>query len=559
MKANLFRPVAFWKSVMMTVPETAFFELVRSVFGKIKTPFNKQGLVNDLESFLSRDDVQKAAAAYIERQDAMVIAAVAALGEPAPGELESFFSGEMSYAELSGIIVNLEERFILYRLRDEARPGGAGHLALNPVLQKVLAPAAENLSLLFPSLPAEAAGGGGAQKAALVDDRLFAALLSFASRGEVFLKNEGEIRKKFIENGSVLFPGIDLQAFLGAFAAIGLLYVEDGKLLPSYARFSDFAALGRRGRLMWCAAGMAFYGQSQVPFGLLEHLAKMGVQNNVALAGRLLDSLEPERLYPEKTLKRLMDILLRDQGADAGKGDKERLLDALEKTGLLLSCPHEGGGGGRLFRLGFAEGAGAVAEKNPTVVADSDFSFTLYPEISYEDAVALAQALDIRSAGTVTRFEMTRESASRAFDRNIPAADITRLLQRLSAGRISDVFVWTVNEWEKRYGEVSLRTGLVLSLCEERRYLAGTKALAGLIRETLAPGLYLLHESAQGEAAAALAAAGVDMVCTKRPSADRVPDGAPYGVPDGSSWEKGARNYFSLPAASGDATVIAGG
>ena len=100
MKNAVFRSVEFWKSALMTLPDSSFFELLRSVFGKIKTPFNKQILLDDLESFLLREDIQKNIAAYIDRNDAAVIAALATLNEPAPGELESFFSGELSYVEL---------------------------------------------------------------------------------------------------------------------------------------------------------------------------------------------------------------------------------------------------------------------------------------------------------------------------------------------------------------------------------------------------------------------------------------------------------------------------
>ena len=115
---NIFRPIEFWKSAVMTMPDTSFFELLRSVFGKIKTPFNKQQLIKDLEIFLLREDIQKTIAGYIDENDAKIIAAVALFCEPVPEDLENFFSGELSYTRLQDIIVNLEERFILYRFSE---------------------------------------------------------------------------------------------------------------------------------------------------------------------------------------------------------------------------------------------------------------------------------------------------------------------------------------------------------------------------------------------------------------------------------------------------------
>jgi hypothetical protein len=169
----------------------------------------------------------------------------------------------------------------------------------------------------------------------------------------------------------------------------------------------------------------------------------------------------------------------------------------------------------------------------------------VYPEISYADVITLASMTDIREAGVSVRFEMTRASALRAFNRGFSAAAITELLKRLSANRTDENLIWTINEWEKRYGEVTLSRGLVLSLSPERQYLAETKPLARLIKKTLAPGVYLLAHTAEAEAAEALHTAGVDIVA--RYGEDESGPGA--GGHDGSPG--GTRKLFA-PLCSGD-------
>jgi hypothetical protein len=72
-----------------------------------------------------------------------------------------------------------------------------------------------------------------------------------------------------------------------------------------------------------------------------------------------------------------------------------------------------------------------------------------------------------------------------------------------------------VKDWENRYAAVSLHQGLVLTLAEDRRYLAEARPLRSLIRQTLAPGVYLLSVSDSGEAAEALKKAGVDIVARR--------------------------------------------
>jgi hypothetical protein len=186
---SFFRPASFWESALMTLPDNAFFVLMRSVLGAIKTPFNKQNLLEDLSVFLSRSDIQKTMAAYIDDHDSRIIAAVALLGEPCEDELERFFSGEYSYVQLHALLLNLEERHILYRFWDEKK----SRLALNPKLESILGPIAKNRSLLFHSFPA-----GEEKTAPLMTASLFAALFAFFLRGGVCYRGNS-LRKKVVD------------------------------------------------------------------------------------------------------------------------------------------------------------------------------------------------------------------------------------------------------------------------------------------------------------------------------------------------------------------------
>jgi hypothetical protein len=507
---NIFRTVEFWKSAVMTMPDNSFFELLRSVFGKIKTPFNKQQLINELEMFLLRDDIQKTIAAYVDQNDAKVIAAVAIFGEPAPGELESFFSGEFSYAQLQDIIVNLEERFILYRFSEE----NVSRFALNPVLEQVLLPFAADISPLFPSVlktafKKEDASVETPRSAVFLSDRILAGLLSFVlQEGGAFFRSEGVIRKRVIEAGKNLFPGIDLDIVLGALRILGLFYVEEDRLVPDKRRFDDFGSLSARERMEYCAAALLVFGGLKSTEEILPPLFRNRIREAVNLIHCFLDSLDAQLLYPEKTMKRLIEIIKAKMATDI---NESFLLEAMEKTGLVAAQSPE------LKQLGaIAHNNADTKRECQSIAIDSGFSVIVYPEINYADAISLALFMNIREAGAVVRFEMDRDSAIRAFDMNIGADEIVELLNRLSGARVDDAIAWNLKDWEKRHEEVSLRKGVVLSLSENRRYLTETVPLAGMIRETLAPGLYLLNEDAMDDADAALRGAGVDIIARTR-------------------------------------------
>ncbi|MDR3019291.1 MAG: hypothetical protein LBU66_00125 [Treponema sp.] len=515
----IFRDIEFWKSAVMTMPDNSFFELMRSVFGKIKTPFNKQQLLKDLEAFLLRDDIQNAIAAYIDENDVKIIAAVALFGEPLPEELDGFFSGEMSYVQLHDLIVNLEERFILYRFKgeDKRKIQGKNRLALNPVLKQVLLPYTENASLFLndetktetPHVGVQ----GTAQTAApniVVNEIVLAGFLSFVSQWETFFRTEGgSPRKQIMEAGKTIFPGIDLEEVVGCLQVLGLFYVDVDKVIPDKKYFNDFALLSKRERSEYLAAALFVYSEIKLKPGfatseILPPLYRSRVRETVTFIHGFMDSLDTELAYTQKTLKRTVEIL---KARTETMIESDKLLEVIEKTGLIATT---------LSGLKQAVSFAHNKTDTPSIAIDSGVSVIVYPETDFADAVKLAEFLNIKESGAVVRFELEKESAVRAFDNNITAGEIIDLLNRLSGGRVDDNLVWNLKDWETRHKEVSLKKGVVLTLAQDKQCLAETNPLNPLILETLAPGVYLLDENAMQDAATALQNAGVDIIARRQ-------------------------------------------
>jgi hypothetical protein len=515
MTRPLFRPPDFWKSAVMTLPDGSFFELLRSIFGNIKTPFNKQRLMADLAALLGREEIQKTIAAYIDEADARIIAAVAVLGEPAPGELETFFAGDLSYAAVHDLLLNLEERFIIYRFREE----GVSRLALNPALAPVLAPLAANRDLLFPWVSpaaeqAEAASGPAAPPGPPADDRIIGGILAFVSGEARFFKAEGGLRKKTAGAGALVFPGFDLESLAGGLRLLGLIRPEGEALVPDGRRIAAFAERSPRERMEYWAAGIYCFLFEEAG-AAASHLLRGRLRFLAELIHRLGDQIKPGRWYPPGTLYRYAGMLERQARPEGSAGGirLDRLIALMETLGLLASPEPEYRAAGPLLSGPDGTGReGRTPGQGPALAMDSPFSCVLYPGAAFGDILKLADFLTVREAGAAVRFELTRESAVRGFDRGLDAAGMIALLERLSGNRISENLIWSLREWEKRYGDVNLRRGIVLTLSEDRRYLAEAEPVAALIRETLAPGVYLLAGTGMEEAAEALRKAGVDII-----------------------------------------------
>jgi hypothetical protein len=518
MSPPLFRSKDEWKAALLTLPDNAYFDLMRSVFGNIKTPFNKHHLMEDLVSFLSRRETLEIITAYIDKADQKILTAIAVLGEPAPGDLESFFSGEYSYLDIHAMLLNLEERFIVYRFQED----GIYHLALNPILESVLTPCVTDRSALLPSVPFQPS----AVPECPLDDRMIAALFAFVlEEGEIF-KAEGGFRKKVIDEGKRIFSSLNIEYLIGGLYTIGLFFFEENQSIPDTRRLMAFRDLSFRERREYLAGGIYSYCQDPETIKLYPHQGR--TQNLAQFVHHFICALEENRIYPRTTLKRLMDIIERDHAGNSRWGEVGMipvtigaagigvLLEAMAAAGLmvpaadsdswrLVSLPVEGEIPGR------ASGAAVV------IAMDTPFSCILYPEISFADALTLAAFCSVRETGTAIRFEMTRKSVVRGFDLSFDAAAMADHLERLSGKSVDQNLRWTLEDWENRYSGVALYQGTVLVLSEERRYLAQTEPVASLIARTLGPGVYLLSVRGQirhetDEVIQGLQKAGVDII-----------------------------------------------
>ncbi|MDR1445901.1 MAG: hypothetical protein LBI90_03275 [Treponema sp.] len=499
---SAFKSIEDWKSALLTLHEGAFFELMRSVFGKIETPFNKQRLAEDLAAFLSRPDIQETIGAYIGEEEALLIAAVGLLDFPRPEDLDSFFDGDFSFSRLQDLILNMEERFIFYRFRDE----GISRLALNPVLEKLLGPWVENYGILFPAgqpdaetvqedLPLLAAPG------------VLAGFIAYIREDPHFFKTEGEFRKLVLERLSRIFPGFSVESLYMTVFLLGLLRRAGGDLYPDEKRLSAFALLEETDRKLYLAAA-ASLGKNLKADGSFEpeYLYRSRIRSLALFLDRFLSTLEEGRFYPLKTLKRKWFICEKEAEDRRELPGLDSILESLLAAGFLSSQES----GFRFYR-------NRIEKHDERIAFDSPLSFVLYPGVSIADALKLASFCNIAESGPVSRFKLDRESALRGFNRGMEAEAMIELLGRLSGNRLDESLIWNLKDWERRSAEVSLYQGVVLRLSGERQYLVETGLLSSFVAKTLAPGIYLLREDLEGRAgiqtaAEALAKAGVDLV-----------------------------------------------
>ena len=516
-----FHSLEEWKSAIMNLPY--FFDLAQSIFGAIKTPYNKQKLMDDLLAFLSRDDIRKNISLYIDLDDKKLITAIVLLNDPSLAELENFFLGDKNPIVLKGLILNLEERLIAYKFKDDK---GIQRYALNPVFESILAPFAFQKEILFSCENADV--NISQDNTFVIDDRSLGALIAFILNEKDFFRGE-EVRKKINTRAKKLFPGLYLETAAGVLISLGLFYVQGDYFLPVYRRIQRFAALSPTERRIYWAAGICSLlnevtdgssknqNNNNKSFSNLNftslNFSKSRIHYLAAKFSKFYSFLDVDKKYPEITFLRILNILEKEESQSYwGMGEKtnpEFFFMALETAGFIGKSSKENFW--HFFPVQTEEKA------KPIIAFDSAFSIILYPGISFEEIIKLASFSNVKD-DTLFNFEITKASAVRGFDLGLSADDIINILKDISQDRIDEGLEWTLKDWENQYGDISLFEGLVLTLSEERRYLAETKTLVSLISKTLAPGVYLLSAD-RPDVEAVLLKAGVEII--GRPNLDK--------------------------------------
>lgn len=550
--------VLAWREALVRLSDQYFFDLVRMYLGAIRTPFNKQRIVEDLAAFLRKADHRKTIVRSLDRFDLMVLSAVSELPSPTQQKIVSLFSGTKSFPEIYDRILNLEERLVIFRKNGT----DSREYALNPLLKDEILPL-----LGFAVLAAPEEIGAPVAAPVPIDDLSLAALYGFFLHSGESVKNDGSLRKKTREALEAAFPFFTerpdcANLLLSAFSNLGLLVILEGNLVPDPARWQAFARLESLERMAWLVSAAA----GKLPRDALQGRAQVFLDFYAAL--------DPAARYRRDAISRLSFLLAEKSGRGSSSRQYGRFATILRERaseGKPVKDAEEAGGEGRLggssgAEAGIADVAiafGLIAEvdgmwvKNsavspkegphgnmqrtkPSIVVSPAFGVTLMPGYSLAELLPLAECMESRDVQIVARFEITRRSCASAFEQGETAQAIAALLKSRSAQPIPQNVLFSIDDWYRSYSSVSLYHGFVLRVDESRRVLfENNEHLAALILRTLAPGVYLLDAGTPAIIQEAFAAAGLELppavsnVAPKREATQLPPlrlDGSPDAI-----------------------------
>ncbi len=514
-----------WRESMATLPDTHFFEIIRMYLGEIHTPFNKTKLVEELGSFLRKEEHRRTIVSLLSPTDRELLAAVWHIKNATQEKLATFFMGDGSFAKIYEQLLNLEERLLIYRHVDKQL--GKTIISINPMLEEVLTPLLTP-AVLLPEVALAELNWSAPQQ---LSPELLASYACFLLAEADVCKADGTFKKRIATQLEALFPGQVPLLQQITFAFINLLILKDAgsHIELDRARLEKFAELDEVNQYtLLCVAAHGRFSrtgmtrQMQLLLAVASKIGAQGIGRKSLLRLAFLISEKDSDIpgvAPVGRASRFSALLAANaeqpQSFDTSAVSLiDRLLDTAVAFGILLEQGKDENGEG-IYTRGLVLTQAAEKKQytqNPdTLTVDAGFSVTLLPGKPLSALLPLMNCMELRQFDTVPTFEITKKAVMRSFDRGFTQESLLALLSENSAYELPQNLAVCLEDWSSAYNAAAVYKGYILKVsAEQGARIEKNRKLLPDIALQLAPGMYLLNAENDTEAALIMRRSGLD-------------------------------------------------
>ena len=504
---DIYNSISEWQENISALPDEKLFEILRLYLGEIRTPYNKQRLIEQLAGFIRNETNLSTIISLLDEFDIKILTAIYYIPNADRTLLVDFFSTDYSLGELYSELSNLTLRLLIYTEKDKY--SGKKYLRINPLVLDRLTPFIRMSSILSEA----SAMSYSMEDVFCLSPNLLAAFISFINMYGCSCKADGTIKKNDIARIEKIFPGKlkCIQLLVYAFVNLGLVIEDDDKKYQiDSKKLEFFVKLGEKQQYaLLCAASCSRFSRE-------------GLKKETQLLLDCISSI-PSTGYTRKTLVRLAFII----GARTSGGNtsvqKSRFSRILESAKMEQSIIENGQAGnlidqmmdsaiefGLLQKLGLSEEGEEIFvpgsmmqsdfvfdddDKAPKVLnIEPTFAVTVMPGLSLKRLAPLADFLSIKSCAVVTEYEITRQSVSSAFDKGWNPQSIFDELCKYTNYELPQNLRMTIDDWYSTYSSAILYHGYVLKVAQNNITLVeNNPRIKKYIKEKLAEGVYMLN------------------------------------------------------------------
>ncbi|MGI5066489.1 helicase [Treponema putidum] len=472
------KDVAEWRENFVKLPDNLFFDLIQLYLGKIKTPFNKQRLAEQLSAFLQKPAIQERIAESLDSCDILILKAVNEIPNPTQAMLSVFFSKKISYSELSGKLLNAEERLLLYRVQ---KNNGDKAYKINPILKKIIEPfLSKNLFFMPEKI------GQVKSKEININDTALAGLYSFCVHNEAVLKNNGSFKKKYEDLIKEIFPWLSektkyVYSIFSACESLGFIFRTENGFAVQKSKWEAFSQLSKLERLVYFTAASLF------------KMRKENLQKLVITLFEFLNGFYPDAYYEEEDVEQFFLLLYMQNFSSAVQNEigNENILhtnfiETAELFGIL--CREK-----NLVYLNPELFKNAEEPQKPLLI-DPSFEVTVLPDSNLKNLLPAAECMEPILIQTTGKFEITKKACSKIFQSELTSENIYKILSDAAGHEIPQNIRVSINEWYKNFTSLELYSGFAVCVKKEKeKFFELDTPLKKLVRKKIAEGVYLLN------------------------------------------------------------------
>ncbi len=549
-----------WRESFLALSDDYFFKLVRLYIGELKTPYNKNKIILQMEGMLRQNENIKNIISLLSDFDIKVLTAIKFIPDATVEKIQQLFQYDYSPDVIRTEMMQLKARLLIYVTSSGIK--GTELFHINPILKIHL----EQFLQISKLIPECNERGLLHMENSPVTAELIAAFLSFITLNPDMIKNDGSLKKRAQQELEEKFHSRveQVKIIFKAFRNLFILketekgfYIdwEKAGLFSQMTQNAQYAyilaaANMRLGRSMTrkCAEiflkctrtipDNGFTTRSLLKFAYIISARPQEEEAVFARPGQskfaMILAQGEKRLQMEErgteddteitnssiqTISSVIESMLEDAvtlglltAYDVPYGKQNVQQDSYE---LILSRRNAVVKYDDLILTASSvlKGGNRQIQNTAVLNIDSAYKATLLPGLTLNQLLPLMRFMDIVRFDSAAEFEISKDSIQRGFNSGFSSKDIYNFISDYSPFKIPQGMEFAIDEWERSYQSAMLYKGYVLRLQPEKIVLVkNNPAISTHIIKELAEGVYFMDFSTDREATEILQKAGLESV-----------------------------------------------
>ena len=514
-----------WRETLSGMENQQFFSLIHLYLGEVKTPYNKQNLIEQLSSFIRKEENQNLIFNLLSENEILILNAIYFIQNCSQEKLSTFFSGTFSFAFLYETLINLEERLLIYKKIDSDNKTHC--YKINPIIEKKLLSVLK-LSALLPNPQVE-------DFQTKINDKnnfqitplLLGAIYSLVNLNPDLCKIDGTFKKKIQNNFSNIFSSISDSSFIiqiiNACKNLSLFTQTENSLEINKSKWNSFSKLSFREQYIYLTiSNNSKLTQSDLQkkaillCAILDNIGTDGFTKKILYrCAYLINEKLSEENFSYSSTSRLSFILNNEKNSTCANfsNDIFSIIDNAINFGILVHTSNDIYDD-PIYTISnnFIFEQEQINQKGLLNI-DAGFSATILPGVNLASILEIIEFMELSRFDTILQMEITKKSCIKSFDAKENPKSICEKLNKFSSHEIPQHLIVSIEDWHENYLSAQIYFGYVLTVTESKQVLIeNNPEISSHIKQILAPGVYLLDFISKEQVQASIEKSQLDFI-----------------------------------------------